>query len=62
MYKVSSQYKGKIIFPVATSCTRNVSSSKAMDMDALPSLIKGLSSAPETVNGMGCSGGTEENK
>ena len=33
-----------------------------MDMDALPSLIKGLSSASETVNGMGCSGGTEESK
>ena len=31
-----------------------------MDMDVLPSAIRGLSSAPETENGMGWSGGTEE--
>ena len=32
----------------------------AMDVNVLPSPIKGLSSAPDTENGRGCSGGTEE--
>ena len=48
----------KRIFLVTTSCTRNVSSSIAMDMNVLPTAVRGLSSAPETENGRGCSGGT----
>ena len=31
-----------------------------MDMNVLPSVIKGLSSAPDAENGRGFSGGTEE--
>ena len=42
------------------SCTRNVSSSIAMDINVLPSASRGLLSAPETENGMGSSGGTKE--
>ena len=45
---------------MTTSCTLNVSSSIAMDMNVLPSAIRDLSFAPETENGMGSSGGTKE--
>ena len=34
----------------------------AMDMKILPWAIRGWSSAPETKNGMGCSGGIEESQ
>lgn len=47
---------GKTIFLVITSCTQNVLLSLAMDMNVLPSAIRGLSSAPETENSMDCSG------
>ena len=46
---------GKRIFLVTTSYTQNVTSSIAMDMAVLPSAIRGLSSALETENGVGCS-------
>ena len=47
---------------MTTSCTLNVSSSIAMDMNVMPSAIRNLSFAPETENGMGCHGGTEESE
>ena len=53
---------GKRIFLVTTSCTQNVLLSKAMDRNVLPSTIRGLSSAPEIENGMGCSGGTKDSE
>ena len=52
---------GKRIFLV-TSCTWNFLSSIAMDSGVIPSLIRGLSSAPETENCIGCSGGTKDNE
>ena len=51
---------GKRTLLVTISCTRNVSSSIAMDINVLPSASRGLLSAPETENGMGSSGGTKE--
>ena len=53
---------GKRIFLVTTSCTSNVLSSIAMNINVLPSAIRGLSPAPDTENGRGCSGGTEESE
>ena len=47
------------MFLVTTSSTSNVEPSIAMDMAVLPSAIKGLSSALETENGVGCSGGEQ---
>ena len=52
----------KRIFLVTISCTRNVSSLIAMDMNVLPSAVRGLLSASETENSMGCSGVTEESE
>ena len=52
----------KRIFLVTISCSRNVSSLIAMDMNVLPSAIRGLSSSSETENGIGCRGGTEESE
>ena len=49
---------GKRIFLVTTSCTWNVLSSIAMDREVITSAIRDLSSAPETENCIGCSGGT----
>ena len=34
----------------------------AMDSEVIPSAIRGLSSAPETENCIGCSGGTKDNE
>ena len=53
---------GKRIFLVTTSCTQNASPSTAMDMNVLPSAIKGLSSAPDTENRRSCSGVIEESE
>ena len=47
---------------MTTSCTGNVLLSIAMDMTVLPSAIGSLSPAPETKNGMSCSGGIKESK
>ena len=33
-----------------------------MDREVIPSVIRGLSSAPETENCIGCSGGTKDNE
>ena len=53
---------GKRIFLVTASCTWNALSSIAMDSEAIPSPMRGLSSAPETENCLGCSCGTKDNE
>ena len=52
----------KKTFLVITSCTWNVSSSIAIDSEVIPSAIRGLSSAPETENCIGCSSRTKDNE
>ena len=53
---------GKRIFLVMTSCTRNMLLLIAMKRVAVPNAIRDLSSAPETENWIGCSGGIEDSK
>ena len=53
---------GKRIFLVKTSCTRNVLLLIAMERVAILNTIRGLSSAPETENWAGCSGGMDGSK
>ena len=57
-----SNATGKRIFLVTTSCTQNVLLLIAMEKVAVPNTARDLSSAPETENWIGCSGGMEDSE
>ena len=60
--KSISNTTGKRIFLVTTSCNRNMLLLIAMERVVVPKAIRGLSSAPETENWIGCSGGMEDSE
>ena len=61
LQEVNSQYHREKDISCNSKLHPNALSSIAMDSEAIPSPLRGLSSAPETENCLGCTCGTKDN-